>query len=179
MLAFLKKKNPSEQDAAPAYAAVLMQVRRPQFYAQFSVPDTFDGRFDLMLVHLFLLIDRMIAEGPAGLDFNQDLFDVTFADMDQTLRERGIGDMGMPKHMRRMMKAFNGRMHAYDIAIKGTAAMEEVLARNLFGTIENPPAHGLAAMAAYIRDSRDALRTQSFENIKAGRAVFAPLPAEA
>lgn len=173
MLWLLKSKNPYERQAKSAYAAVLEHIRRPEFYTAHAVPDTFDGRFDLMLAHIFLVIDRMMQEGdPESNAFNQALFDAVFADMDQTLREMGIGDMGIPKHMRRMMKAFNGRMHAYEAAMRGDG-LQSALAKNLYGTIPDAPPMALEKMALYMQKSVARLRAQDAAEIADGRICFA------
>lgn len=146
-------------DAKSLYAAALAQTRNPIFYETHGVPDSFDGRFDLLLLHLFLILNTLV-DDPAQEDLAQALFDVTFKDMDQTLRERGIGDMGVPKHMRRMMTAFNGRMHAYRMALNPETpiieglkdgALSDVLRRNLFGALETVPQEHINAMESYIR----------------------------
>lgn len=175
MLTLLKKKNPYAQPAKLAYAQVLSHIRNPEFYRGFGVPDTQEGRFDLLLVHIFLMIDRMLQESAAMQDFNQALFDVTFADMDQTLREIGIGDTGVPKRMRRMMKAFNGRMHAYSAAMQGGEALEAVLVRNLYATVENPDPVCVSRMKNYVQASRDLIKQQPLAALLDGRASFAAL----
>lgn len=174
MFALLKAKNPYEQNAVRVYAAILTQLRQPDFYKDYGVPDTLDGRFDLMILHMFLVMDRLLAEGAKeARDFNQALFDVTFADMDQGLREAGIGDMGVPKRMRKMMKGFNGRVHAYSAAVASDDALETALMRNLYGTVETPDMAGLHRMKDYIRDCRAVLQAQNFADLCAGRVKFA------
>ena len=175
MFALLKKKNPYAQPAKLVYAQVLSHIRNPEFYRVFGVPDTQEGRFDLLLVHLFLIIDRMLLEGRAMQDFNQALFDVTFADMDQTLREIGIGDTGVPKRMRRMMKAFNGRMHAYSAAMQGGEELEAVLLRNLYAAAEPPDLVCVSRMKNYVQTSRDLIKQQPLAALLDGRAGFAAL----
>ena len=160
MLEPLKKKNLYAQAAEAAYAAMLEHIRKPAFYKDYGVPDTFDGRFELLVLHAFLVIERA---GSEGQEFAQALFDVLFADMDQTLREIGIGDMGVPKHMRRMMKAFNGRMHAYHAGPLGTA-----LGRNLYGTLPQGFIP-VEKMAAYVLECREALKSAE---PAAGRIAF-------
>jgi cytochrome b pre-mRNA-processing protein 3 len=164
MLNLFKRKNPYEGAARILYAQALEQTRDPEFYSKFGVPDSFDGRFDLLLLHIFLLMERMLGEPNVGQSFNQALFDVTFADMDQTLREMGIGDMGIPKHMRRMMKAFNGRMHAYSEAAE-PEAFKEVLAKNLYGTVQEPDAAHITAMLAYVQSVRRVLGAKQATDI--------------
>ncbi len=173
MFGLFRRKNPYEQAARRLYADAFMHARNPAFYSEYGVPDTIDGRFDLLLVHLFLIIERMQGEGRGGALLSQALFDVTFADMDQSLRENGIGDMGVPKHMRRMMKAFNGRMHRYRDAL-AAGDIESALATNLYGTVENPDSVILNRMAAYMHESTKVLKTQSFENITGQGVKFLP-----
>lgn len=150
MFGALFKQNKQEvrnRDAAQhLYESALQSVRSPVFYTEYEVPDSFDGRFDLLLIHLFIILQRL--QGREDYQqISQDVFDVTFKNMDQTLREMGIGDMGIPKHMKRMMKAFNGRMHSYQAAIDPSkldgidleglkiTSLEDALRRNLYGTV--------------------------------------------
>lgn len=161
------------------YEACFMQARQPVFYTGAGVPDTVDGRFDLLLVHEFLVIRRLLSasnRAEEGREFSQALFDITFADMDQSLRDAGIGDMGVPKHVRRMMLAYNGRMHAYESAFnEGKAALEEALERNLYGTVEQPDAKALRLAADYMIRSEKALAAQKFDDICAGVIEFPPV----
>ena len=172
MLGLFKEKNPYVQPAKQVYAAILSHIRQPRFYKDYGVPDTFDGRFDLMLLHIFMILHRMLGDGRAEAEaFNQALFDVTFADMDQTLREMGIGDMGVPKHQRKMMKAFNGRMHAYEQALKD-GQLEAVLRRNLYGTVDTPDEKQIAKMAKTVQDRLNFLKTMQSADILNGHIGF-------
>lgn len=170
MLGLFKKKNPYKDAAQDVYARVSDYVRNPVFYARYNVPDTFDGRFDLLLLHLFAVIEGARGKTVGAEDFHQALFDEMFADMDQVLREMGIGDMGIPKHQRKMMRAFNGRMHAYTDA-KAAGTMEEALRRNLYGTVESPSSESVSAFAAYCDTLFAAFEAADFDAILSG-AVF-------
>jgi cytochrome b pre-mRNA-processing protein 3 len=172
MLALLKRKNPYAQPAKAVYGQLLEKTRAPVFYAEYGVPDSFDGRFDLLILHVFFVVKRLAHEGRTGRDFNQALFDATFADMDQTLRERGIGDVGVPKHMRRMMKAFNGRMHAYSAALGDDKALAEALMRNLYGTSVVVDMEKASRISDYVLRSIAALEKQPLSDIIAGRVIF-------
>lgn len=155
------------------YSAALLHTRREEFYTDMGVPDTFDGRFDLLLLHIFLILhNRMQDENYAAI--SQALFDQTFKDMDQVLRERGIGDMGIPKHMRRMMKAFNGRMHAYQLAIdpdslRGVeleenivpASLRDTLKRNIYGTLPDIEEEKLQKMVMFVEKNAGKMKTDS------------------
>ncbi len=168
MLVRRKKTSDTLPAAKQVYSALLSHIRHPVFYTTYQIPDTFDGRFDLLLLHLFLVIERTLKELPEeAFAFNQALFDVTFADMDQTLREMGIGDMGVPKHMRRMMKAFNGRIQAYHTA-QNTGTLPETLQKNLYGTCETIPPQVLHAMTLYVQDTGLQLSLQDFQPLSQG-----------
>ena len=143
-----REQKEQKRIARALYAAALTNTREPFFYEVCGVPDSFDGRFDLLLLHVYLILDTLMGrEDYDGI--SQALFDEMFKDMDQTLREMSIGDMGVPKHMKRMMKAFNGRMHGYQLAIAPEkleghdvegmepAPLDEVLRRNLYGTLDD------------------------------------------
>ena len=170
MFGFLKAKKLYHVEARGVYAKVLTQIRKQVFYEDYGVPDTFDGRFDLMLVHLFMVMDAVGYDGQ-GENFNQALFDVTFADMDQTLREMGVGDMGVPKRMRKMMKAFNGRMHVYAQALEN-GALVEAFKRNLYGTVEKADDKQVKAFVDYFESNLRVLRDISPGKLMQGDFEF-------
>ncbi len=176
MFAFLKPKNPYSAAARSIYAQMLTHVRQQDFYTQCGVPDSFDGRFDLLLLHAYLVQERMMADEAGescdlvARDFNQALFDVTFFDMDQTLREMGIGDMGIPKHQKRMMKAFNGRMHIY-AEVLDAEDFKSALRKNLYGTVEVDN-DVLSKMMDKIDGMRQVLKSQSVADILSGHVSF-------
>ncbi|MGH1403329.1 MAG: ubiquinol-cytochrome C chaperone family protein [Alphaproteobacteria bacterium] len=166
-----KQKNTTHRNkqeiASALYQAALSSSKKEVFYTRYGVPDTFDGRFDLLLLHLFLILRPLTREGSYE-KLSQAVFDTTFRNMDQTLREMGIGDMGIPKHMKRMMKAFNGRMHSYQEAlfpgelenIEGVvpSSVSEVLRRNLYGTVEDnnlPDENIIKDFEQYIRQNAE------------------------
>ncbi len=140
----LKQKNNNKVIAKDLYSCALKNTRKEIFYTKYGVPDSFEGRFDLLVLHIFLIINRIMNQ-KGGKELSQAIFDVTFQDMDQTLREMGVGDVSVPKYMKRMMKAFNGRMHIYQMAVDPTALegidlenlqvtnLKEALARNIYG----------------------------------------------
>jgi cytochrome b pre-mRNA-processing protein 3 len=150
------------------------QARLPQLYRDYAVPDTVNGRFDLIILHLALVLDRLAAIGKVrGL--GQGLFDRFWQDMDHNLREMGVGDLAVPKRMRRMGEAFYGRAQAYRVALaadddNGLAA---ALRRNIYAGAPDAPAHRLAA---YMREAVRQLQAQDQGAIAAGQLRF-PEPA--
>jgi cytochrome b pre-mRNA-processing protein 3 len=175
MFGLLRQKNPYEQPARAVYRSVVEAARDPVFYRDYAVPDTMEGRFDLMLLHLFVIMYSH--QHQQGRIFGQALFDATFAHMGEDLRQAGFGDMGIPKRMRRMMIAFNGRMHAYAQAMQD-GTLDVSLARNLYGTVENPPVYVVSAMADYVRDNISFMAEQDFKAIASGNVQFTLIPQE-
>lgn len=172
MFRLFRFKNPYEQAAKAQYVAAMERVQEPVFYQDYGVPDTMDGRFDLLLVHIFPLVHAGVKAQDGA--FSQALFDMTFHHLDQTLRQAGIGDMGVPKRMRRMMKAFNGRMNAYEQACEA-GDFEEALKRNLYGTIEAPAPDAVKRMVGYMEGLVARAEAASFDDIKSGKNIFPAL----
>src|SRR5579872_2003929 len=104
MLNLLRKSSDRKQFAATLQELLVARARAPVFYAVLGVPDTMDGRFDLVTLHAWLVLERLQA---AGLDAAaQALTDVLFIGFDEALREQGIGDMGLGRRMKAMANAF-------------------------------------------------------------------------
>ncbi len=161
----------SRETGAKLYQTAVRQSRRTIFYQDMGVPDTVDGRFDLLCLHVFLVIDRLGTAGREGRKLGQAVFDQMFLDMDRSVREMGIGDLSVPKHMRRMMKAFNGRSRAYSDVLKSGKGLDKVLERNIYGGQGADPAT-LRAMEAYVRQCRVLLAAQPDQALLEGAAEF-------
>jgi cytochrome b pre-mRNA-processing protein 3 len=167
------------------YLALVAQSRQPGFYLSCEVPDTVDGRFDMIAIHCFLLMNRLKDQGEDASKLSQVLFDEMFADMDRGLRELGVGDMGVGKRVRAMAKAYLGRVRAYDHAMEqvsdvtdGTSAtLEEALVRNLYRG-EDVSGGAVKAMASYVLSQHNCLLEQPVETLLAGEVHFGPSPAD-
>jgi cytochrome b pre-mRNA-processing protein 3 len=120
------RRNPA--NAAKLYGAIVAQARLPVFYRQLAVPDTLDGRFLVLSVHLFAVLHRLKAEGETGFDLAQALTDQFSTDMDMVLREVGVGDLAIPKRVRGLAAASAGLLQAYEEALE---AGEEGLAATM------------------------------------------------
>jgi cytochrome b pre-mRNA-processing protein 3 len=113
------------------YGMIVAQAREPQFYLGCNVPDTVNGRLDLLILHLWLVLRRLRLEAD-GAGVSQALFDRFCADMDANLREMGVGDLTVPKRMQAFGEAFYGRSTAYDLAIdSGADDLAQALSRNV------------------------------------------------
>ncbi len=162
------------------YGAVVAAARHPALYRDLGVPDTLDGRFDLVGLYAALLILRLEAEPPLGHALAQALFDAMFNDMDVNLREMGVGDLSVGKRVKAMWTAFHGRAAAYAAALAepDPAPLEAALARNVWRG--NPPLSQVAALARLVRSEKQHLAGQPLAEIAAGAVRFlAPTPAAA
>ena len=170
---WLGRRRQREEMVDTLYAKAVAQARLPIFYAEREVPDTVDGRFDLLVLHVFLLLHRLGAEGRETKRLNQALFDLMFADMDRSLREMGVSDMSVGKRVKEMARAFYGRVDAYEPALGDIAKLEEALSRNLYRGAEVAQA-SLAAMAHYIQTQVSALAALDMALIaEPGKPCFA------
>mgnify|MGYP003378942691 CR=1 FL=1 len=153
-------------------------ARQPALFGPGGVPDTLEGRFDLVSLHVALLIGRLHRDvDPAGPALAQAVFDAMFADMDINLREMGVSDMVVGKRVKRMWEAFHGRATAYEAALDSgdDATLAEALVRNVWRG-EAPDGAALA-LAARARAIRAALAAQPMAALARGEAAFPDLPA--
>lgn len=179
VLASLFSRSDDRQAARKLYLGVVAQARDPVFYAELGVPDTVDGRFDMIALHAWLVMRRLKPESAAAARVSQALFDVLFDDMDRSLRETGAGDLGVGRRVKTMAKAFYGRIAAYDEGLAGDEdALAAALGRNLYRGAD-PGAARLAAVAGYIRCEAAALEAQDLEDLLGGRVRFGSPPAAA
>jgi len=164
MLNVFSRSKHRREAAARIYAALVSRAREPVFFARFAVPDSLDGRFDLLTLHAWLLLERLKGE----TRLSQALVDAVFVGFDEALREMGAGDLGMGRKMKKLADAFYGRLQAYGAAADA-AAMADALTRNLYRG-ETAPCAG--AMAAYVLRAR-----QHLAGWKEGAVPdFGPLP---
>lgn len=163
----------SDRDRAvdELYATVVAQARLPHFYAAWGVPDTLEGRFEMIALHAFLLLRRLKAERQRTAKLAQAFFDLMFADIDRNLREMGVGDMGVGKRVKAMAQSFYGRIAAYDAGLAGGEdALGEALLRNVYRG--EAAASGHLALAAYVRRQAGHLEAQDGTGLMAGRLDF-------
>jgi cytochrome b pre-mRNA-processing protein 3 len=166
------RRNAERRNIAALYGAIVTQARSSAFYADLRVPDTVQGRFDLIVLHLVLLLRRLRREGDAGEVLGQRLFDTFCRDLDGNLREMGIGDLAVPKHMRGFGEAFYGRQAVYLAALEATdgSDFESALARNIFqvaGSDVRP-----IRLARYARAALRELDVQQYGSITCGEVTF-------
>ena len=177
MFAKLRRRADRERLAEDLYSTAVGQARNAAFYRELGVPDSLDGRFEMIAIHVFLLLHRLKDGGSNSAELSQALFDIFFADMDRNLREMGAGDLGVGRRVRRMAEGFSGRVRAYDAALLADQMpeLEAALRRNLYGTLPAPPAASITRMAQYLRAQSADLAAQSEASILCGEVRFGPL----
>jgi cytochrome b pre-mRNA-processing protein 3 len=154
----LFRRNRQSGTIAALYGTIVAQARSPAFYRDYGVPDTVNGRFDMIVLHVALLLRRLEDEPEGGQTLGQGVFDRFCQDMDGNLREMGVGDLKVPKEMQRMGEAFYGRVAAYRAALgeKQDAPLVAAVARNVLDS-EGP---GARRLAAYMRCALTRLAAQ-------------------
>lgn len=144
---FRKPRSAPRGTIEAIYGMIVTQVREPLFYRDLGVPDTVNGRFDLLLLHLWMVL-RHLRTIEGGAELAQAVFDHFCADMDANLREMAVGDLTVPKKMRALAEAFYGRVAAYDLALAdSTDALAKAIDRNIFDGGDAANARRLAAYA--------------------------------
>ncbi|MDP6708789.1 MAG: ubiquinol-cytochrome C chaperone family protein [Alphaproteobacteria bacterium] len=163
-----------DASAQALYLKLVTQARLPDFYARLAVPDTLAGRFDMIVLHMFLLLRRLERGSGADRDLAQALFDLMFRDMDRSLREMGVSDQRIGRRIKEMIGAFYGRVRAYDQALaEGEGALEAALRRNVYSEAPRDEA-GPGLLAAYVRREIASLASQPPDALSAGEVRFGP-----
>jgi cytochrome b pre-mRNA-processing protein 3 len=151
---------------------MVQAVRQPAFYQSMGVADHFEGRFDLQILHAFLLTRRLTHLPAPAADIAQDLTDLMFARLDAVLREMGVGDLAVPKRIKKMAEAYLGRRAVYEAALTGNDehALSIALARNVLGR-EQSDDHS-RALAAYVRAAVKALAAADLLAFESGQVIL-------
>jgi cytochrome b pre-mRNA-processing protein 3 len=167
-------KDEARRSVAALYGAVMAAARRPDLFEKTGLPDRFETRFELLALHMFLILARLKTEGAAGKSIMRALTEYMVDDLDRTLREAGIGDVGVAKRMKKLMSGFYGRVLAYEKALEAGDEKEilRTLDRNLFAEVDTDVAK-LETMRGYIFKQRAALAGQALSEFDEGRAPFA------
>jgi cytochrome b pre-mRNA-processing protein 3 len=160
MILRLFRRTPRGDTIAALYGTIVAQARAPGFYQVYAVPDTVNGRLEMVMLHAVLVLLRLEGEPAPLRELGQELFDRFCRDMDESMREMGVGDLAVPRKMRRIGTAFYGRLAAYRAALAASddRPLAVALERNVFGG----PAAGEAALrlAAYTREAVRGLAAQ-------------------
>lgn len=163
---FRRRRSPI---AASLYKQIVAQARSPGFYRDYGVSDTLDGRFEMIVLHLFLLLYRLESVGNEGSALGQQVFDRFCQDMDDNLREIGISDLKVPDEMRRIGEAYYGRADVYRAVVHEKGRLAAALARNVL----NAGQPGAASrLATYMQRVVQLLAVQELANFERGHVSF-------
>lgn len=173
MILSLFRKSAAAEPVYTVYMALVARSRVPRFYAEWGVPDTVTGRFDMISLHLVLLFRRLRGESVAARDFSQKVFDLFFKDMDRSLREMGAGDIAVPKKIQKMGNIFYGLLTNLDSALTAAdaEAVEAVLLRNIYAETGVTSARPLAD---YLIAESQRLAAQPAASLMAGHLELEP-----
>ena len=167
-----KSRAPPRGTIEAIYGMIVAQAREPLFYQRLGVPDTVNGRFDMVVLHLWMMLRRLRAT-PEGMATAQALFDHFCADLDDNLREMAVSDVAVPRRMKAFGEAFYGRSIAYDNALAaGGEGLAAALARNI---LNNENAAAGRPVADYVRDAISRLDATEPSVLVSGDVVF-PAP---
>jgi cytochrome b pre-mRNA-processing protein 3 len=178
MLESLRTRAEARRKASEIYGAVVTQARAPYFYADLGVPDTPSGRYEMVTLHLFLVLERLRSVGNRESPLARKLAEAFVADMDDSLRELGTGDLAVPKKVRRAAAGLYERSLSYRAAIAASdeRALSAILAEHAYAGVAHP---GAGALARYILDASRRLADMDVADVLRAQSAFPPLQGEA
>ena len=174
MLQWLRDRARTRRIGQVFYDSIVAQSRAEPFYRQLSVPDTIEGRFELIVLHMHLVLERLRREGAAGQALSRAMIEAFVVDMDASMREIGIADLGVPRRVRRAAAALFERARAYAAAQHAPGplgALPGALAEHIYGQDLADP-HQPLRLARYVRGAMEILDRQPSEVLLDGRPQF-------
>lgn len=168
--------RPDKMRAQHLYIALVEQARNPVFYTGLGIPDTLDGRFEMIALHMHLVLHRLqqgFARTPELRELSRILIETYFADMDRSLREMGVGDTGIGRRVQKMSGGFYGRLEAYGMALENPALWPEALRRNAYGTCDTPDTAHILQLRDYLLASHRQLAALDDAALTGDRLAFA------
>jgi len=182
MFSFFSRHDKIKDSAHSLFAEVVNQARQKAFYTEFSVPDSLDGRFDMVILHMVILLDRFDQEMEKEEHKNialviRYLQEVFFDNMDQSLREMGVGDLGVGKRVKVMADAFYGRKAAYQNAFRlqdDNMELGRCLINNIYRG-NSVSEDVIARLSSYIKSQIENLSGQEYSDLEKGKVQFMAL----
>lgn len=178
----LFRRRRQARAAAEFFATIVERSRDSAFYRGLDVPDTLDGRFDMVVLHVVLIMRRLKGQGAAAEEWSRLLFEAMIDNFEKALTEQGVGDSGISRRIKTMARAVAGRIQVYDRALagegagEGDRALEVALDNNVYGSAMEVRPEALAALAAYVRREAASLAATAAESVVEGRFRFGPTP---
>ncbi|MEL6289152.1 MAG: ubiquinol-cytochrome C chaperone family protein [Pseudomonadota bacterium] len=169
------KGRPHRATAERLYEQIVSQARQPEFYASFGVSDDVAGRFEMVCLHMFGVMERIGLAGATDT-LGRELVEAFFRDMDDVMREMGVGDTTVPKKMRKTSEGLYGRLDAYGRGIRDDdrAALSAALARNIYADESRGDTMEARALAGYTRRMVAELTEESDEAVTVDARIAFP-----
>ncbi len=165
----LPQRRPAVLAGQALFEGAVKQARQPEFYREMGAPDTLLGRFELYTLHVVILARRLAGQGPHARETAQSMFDAYLLNLDIALREMGVGDLSVGKKMKKLGRAFYGRVKSWDEAAGEASAEEALILRTVY---EDEPLADPAPLADYVRRATAALAGQDTAALLQGRAQW-------
>lgn len=178
MFRFSSNRRDERRAAERIYAAALAAARRPALYLDCGVPDTLQGRFEMVALHLFPVLHRLMHEPGDDPQLARLISERFVDDMDGAFREMGVGDLSVPKRMKTLYGSFAGRLSAYGRAVGDAegSSLAEAIARNVFP--DTPQNDHALALAAYLTEAVSVIRKADMAALRGGDVPFPAAPAK-
>lgn len=170
MFTWIDARGRTGRTASNLYGSIVTQARRPAFYTDLGVPDSMEGRYGLLVLHLWVVVDRLARIGGDADRLSRALIEAFVTDMDDNMREIGVGDLSVPRKVKKAAAGLYDRAREYEQALEAgdEAGLADVVSRHMGGL-----APGAAiALARYVRDARQHLASIASAEIAAGRVTF-------
>lgn len=164
MLAWFRRRHELKRTAHDFYGSIVALSRQPRLFDEFGIPDSVEGRFEVLTAHMFLYMERLRREGKAGASLAQELVDLCFKDLDISNRELGVGDLKVPKKMRQLAAVFAARIDGYRETIEADdpSLLERRIAESLPLADDTDPS---VAFADYLRRVHALLQSEEMNKL--------------
>ena len=173
MFTWLAKRSESRRKARELYGAVVTQARDPAFYRRLGVADTPEGRYEVIALHLVLLLDRLGGSGVGGTVLRRETLEAFVTDMDDAMREMGVSDVRVPRNVKKAAGGVYTRSNAYGAALNApvgdNAALQDALTTYVY---QGRPEAPLNELASYVRGAVAHLADEPDAALWAGKVTF-------
>ena len=172
MFGLFSKREDRQAPVDALFARIAEASRQPALYLGGGIPDSFEGRFESLTLHVFLMLRRLRELPAPAADLAQDLVDACFAYLELGFRNGGTSDIAVPKRMKKIGQMFYGRVRAYETALDTQQPGELVEALRRNASPLQAPGEGAARLAAYVRRAQAHLAGLTLDAILNDGALF-------
>jgi cytochrome b pre-mRNA-processing protein 3 len=166
-----KQKRRDREIADGLYTCIVDASRQPAFFVEFAVPDTLDGRFEMLSLHMFIALNGLVDRNDQDKKLARSIMELFVRDMDAALREIGVSDIKVPKRMKALYGSFGGRIAGYTLAVaEGGEALCAALARNVY--VDGGEPGNVVDLGAYVNAALDCLRRAGSVDLREGQIRF-------